>query len=1036
MHLLEPRLNDASSVNLCQSGAKRPADASAPVCRLAWSKSGGILASGQSDGSVGLYTNEPSALRRANLVSKHSDEVHGVSFNGHYDSMLASASSDAEVCIWDVQKPNEPTLYSPLEGNSSSQVTQLEWNPSVQHILATTLSNGNTVVWDVRKHKAIHTIPDSQGRRKSALQWNSQTATHLVVASDDDRSPMLQVWDLRQKMSPLMELTGHSKGILSCAWSHADPNLLVSSGKDGRTLLFDMQNATVAGDLTQPSSNWVFDTSWCNASPGLVALSSADSKLSVHNATEALNVAPQWLKRPTCTSLGFGNMLAAARPHSHSVQCRQLPTLEGDQLPNGDDGRNKAQLLNAQNELQDAAAARYNSALSEFCWKQSNCDAHVGECDATTSKPWRMLYAMLANDPRRELLGVLGYSDQVRRKEERTRIAADPHIDDLGEAPHSLHDASTVSLMGAPEDAASVFESLADENDEQGGRIRSNSGELPAYEIANGDLQNAGAEEGDSNVSHHYQASSNTHEEEAGEMEIQESLVVGDWEGAARAALNVGRTTDALVIASCGSSESFEAIRRAVMAQRTIKRSVSLVRSVTDGDLSRLVNERATSQWAETLALLCSYAAPSEFGELACKLADKLAIAGRREESVLCSICGGRIDDIASAYLASPRAARDGGDVEALQRAVSQCIVIAKGWSSSQPGLSVKALLSIYTHRLVDEAGANTALSFLEMLPNSLADATQSLHDRVANSRRTQSGKSSSIESGSRNPFFSGRAVRGVQEAQKPFSNKFQPYESSQPPDGQQQPESQPLSQSQRQHSHTYSSSSVYGFGQPQAMQQSQQVQPNSDMYQQQRPPPSPKPQAQPHPQAEPAPQYSQSPHMFVPHAQQFSNNGPEQDGSAIMQQQQQFGVAAGGRQPDHNSAGEVEQEKAPRQKRNAPEDVNITEYDIASISDEQLKRVAEFVKATHAQLWDALGSQKAKEMQDIDKKAGKMAWHFENEGASEEVKQLVVSWADACERSDYAAARKAQTTLTTEHWQEAKDWVNGTKKLSKLLTG
>ena len=175
---------------------------------------------------------------------------------------------------------------------------------------------------------------------------------------------------------------------------------------------------------------------------------------------------------------------------------------------------------------------------------------------------------------------------------------------------------------------------------------------------------------------------------------------------------------------------------------------------------------------------------------------------------------------------------------------------------------------------------------------------------------------------------------------------------------------------------------------------------------------------------------------MFVPHAQQFSNNGPEQDGSAIMQQQQQFGVAAGGRQPDHNSAGEVEQEKAPRQKRNAPEDVNITEYDIASISDEQLKRVAEFVKATHAQLWDALGSQKAKEMQDIDKKAGKMAWHFENEGASEEVKQLVVSWADACERSDYAAVRKAQTTLTTEHWQEAKDWVNGTKKLSKLLTG
>ena len=55
-----------------------------------------------------------------------------------------------------------------------------------------------------------HTCAHSQ-RRASALQWNPEVATQLVVASDDDRSPTLQMWDLRNSVSPLKEFVGHSK---------------------------------------------------------------------------------------------------------------------------------------------------------------------------------------------------------------------------------------------------------------------------------------------------------------------------------------------------------------------------------------------------------------------------------------------------------------------------------------------------------------------------------------------------------------------------------------------------------------------------------------------------------------------------------------------------------------------------------------------------------------------------------------------------------------------------------------------------------
>lgn len=43
------------------------------------------------------------------------------------------------------------------------------------------------------------------------LQWNPDIATQLIVASDDDRSPTLQMWDLRNSVSPLKEFVGHSK---------------------------------------------------------------------------------------------------------------------------------------------------------------------------------------------------------------------------------------------------------------------------------------------------------------------------------------------------------------------------------------------------------------------------------------------------------------------------------------------------------------------------------------------------------------------------------------------------------------------------------------------------------------------------------------------------------------------------------------------------------------------------------------------------------------------------------------------------------
>ena len=66
----------------------------------------------------------------------------------------------------------------------------------------------------------------------------------------DDAKPVLQVWDLRKSAKePLAELAGHSKGVLSCGWCPGDPGLLLSSGKDSKTLLWDLYSGKVVFEL-------------------------------------------------------------------------------------------------------------------------------------------------------------------------------------------------------------------------------------------------------------------------------------------------------------------------------------------------------------------------------------------------------------------------------------------------------------------------------------------------------------------------------------------------------------------------------------------------------------------------------------------------------------------------------------------------------------------------------------------------------------------------------------------------------------------
>ncbi|CDR18430.1 unnamed protein product [Oncorhynchus mykiss] len=93
------------------------------------------------------------------------------------------------------------------------------------------------------------------------MLWHPEVATQLVLASEDDRMPVIQMWDLRFATSPLKVLENHTRGLLSIAWSQADPELLLSSAKDNRILCWNPNTGEVPAFLL--CSKGLMVVMWC-----------------------------------------------------------------------------------------------------------------------------------------------------------------------------------------------------------------------------------------------------------------------------------------------------------------------------------------------------------------------------------------------------------------------------------------------------------------------------------------------------------------------------------------------------------------------------------------------------------------------------------------------------------------------------------------------------------------------------------------------------------------------------------------------------
>ncbi|OWK07482.1 SEC31B, partial [Cervus elaphus hippelaphus] len=594
----------------------------------------GVIAGGGDNGMLTLYNvthilssgKEPVIARR----QKHSGAVRALDFNPFQGNLLASGASDSEIFIWDLNN-----LSVPMTPGSKSQpledVKALSWNRQVQHILSSAHPSGKAVVWDLRKNEPIIKVSDHSNRMNcSGLAWHPDVATQLVLCSEDDRLPVIQLWDLRFASSPLKVLESHS------------------SAKDNQILCWNLGSSEVVYKLPTLSS-WCFDVQWCPRDPLVFSAASFDGWINLYSVMgrswevqqmrqadkisssfskgqplpplqvpkqvaqasliPPLKKPPKWMRRPAGVSFAFGGKLVTFGLPSTPVHQVPQPCFR---LVFISQVTTEPEFLTQSAELQEALGS---GNLLNYCQNK------IQQATLQSEKMlWQFLKVTLEEDSRMKFLKLLGYSKDELQKKVATWLRSDLRLDESpqskGDDPNSNRQQAFLQTSKHTTWEASASSAFFDELIPQ----NMTPWEIPITEDTEGLLSRA--------------------------------LLLGELGPAVELCLKEERFADAIILAQAGGADLLKQAQECYLAKK--KTGIApLLACIIQKNWKDMVCACSLKNWREALALLLTYSEPEKFPELCDRLGTRMeqesgwALAS---EARLCYVCSGSVERLVECW--------------------------------------------------------------------------------------------------------------------------------------------------------------------------------------------------------------------------------------------------------------------------------------------------------------------------------------------------------------------------------------------------
>ncbi|XP_063191198.1 protein transport protein Sec31A isoform X3 [Chroicocephalus ridibundus] len=688
----------------------------------------GVLIAGGENGNVILYDPAKIIAGDTEVIiaqkDKHTGPVRALDVNMFQTNLVASGANESEIYIWDLNNfatPMTPGVKTqPLE-----DISCIAWNRQVQHILASASPSGRATVWDLRKNEPIIKVSDHNNRMHcSGLAWHPDVATQMVLASEDDRLPVIQMWDLRFASSPLRVLESHTRGILAIAWSMADSELLLSCGKDAKILCSNPNTGEVLYELPT-NTQWCFDIQWCPRNPAVLSAASFDGRISVYSimggSTDGLRQKqvdqlsssfgnldpfgtgqplpplqlpqqttpqcvvlplkkpPKWIRRPVGASFSFGGKLVTFE----NAKSQQQPGIEQQQQCHYvyvSQVVTEKEFLARSNQLQEAVQSE---GFVSYCQKKID----MAQADFEKNV-WAFLKVNFEEDSRVKYLELLGYrKDDLRKKIASTLNKEGLADGDLGEAPAE----SDESLPNEGEEGRATEEQLSRE------RVKDHKQET----------EDLGSAKTTFNIS------------VSGDVDglITQALLTGNFESAVDLCLHDNRMADAIILAIAGGQELLSRTQEKYFAKMQSK-ITRLITAVVTKNWKEIVQSCDLQNWREALAAVLTYARPDEFAALCDLLGNRLESEGDsllQTQACLCYICAGNVEKLVACWTK----AQDGNNPLSLQDLIEKVVILRKAVQLTQAvdpnavGALLAEKMSQYANLLAAQGSIAAALTFL-----------------------------------------------------------------------------------------------------------------------------------------------------------------------------------------------------------------------------------------------------------------------------------------------------------------------------------
>lgn len=676
-------------------------------------------------------------------------------FNSIQTNLLVSAGTKGEFFVWDTAKPHaSPTAY---KSSRLDEIISVAWNKKVGHIVALGGKSGALSVWDLRKKSELIHIPTRYAI--SSIAWHPTEPTLLCTASADDHNPVIQLWDLRNANAPKASLNGHEKGVLSLSWCSKDPELLLSSGSDNRTLIWNPFKALMLAELPA-SSQWVHKVSWCTVLPSVLANATLDGKITIYSIQDTstqeiialvdetpagddffdsipknfqaqtssftLKQTPRWLKRPVGARFGFGGRIARFDTQSVNVALSRHQVSQ-----------------TASSTARQIKESLATENVNELCAKARDESTELEKQD------WDVIDTLTAEHARGALLKYLGFTKSEVESEIAVKIGAiSSSTNTTSSKAESLSDDTSPKGENAKDDqkatesSTSIFGEDAGGDDDFLGIINSATG---APGTSDGpEVKSTSATMAPYSIFGHGPSEPDTL--------ITKAILTGQFDMAINVCLQEDRMSDAFMLALCGGADSQKRVQTAYF-QKTNVPYGRLLSSIIAGDLNDIVKFADLKHWREILAVLCNYAKPDDFPDLCEILGQRLESKSKNEkDATLCYLAGSKLDHLVRIWSSRQPAAEEGilnidpdlspseVHTQSLSNLMRKIAVFRKAVAFVDPLVqahgqnSLDALYKLYleyAEMISGEGERALALEYLAMVPSSFGEA-ETLRNRLA----------------------------------------------------------------------------------------------------------------------------------------------------------------------------------------------------------------------------------------------------------------------------------------------------------------